>query len=129
MNGGSNALWVELSTMADGFANLGRRLLSASRLLHAPGVLPPESLLDELTNLRTGFVTLRDRVTSLAVALGVSVVEPDELNDLKALAVLLEAWKTPRNEEPRGTPGWSKRSRCSMASLNCGTLRTLSSRR
>lgn len=90
MNGGSNALWVELSTMADGFANLGRRLLSASRLLHAPGVLPPESLLDELTNLRTGFATLRDRVTSLAVTLGVSVVEPDELNDLKALAVLLE---------------------------------------
>lgn len=91
MNGGSNALWVELSTMADGFANLGRRLLSASRLLHAPGVLPSESLVDELTDLRTGFATLRERVTSLAVSLGVSVVEPNELNDLKALAVLLEA--------------------------------------
>ena len=90
MNLGSNDLWLELSTMADEFADLGRRLLSASRLLHAPGILPLESLLEPLSGLQNRFDVLRRRVRDGARSLGVAGADADPLNDLKTLAVLLE---------------------------------------
>ena len=55
MNQGSNDLWQELSAMADAFGDLGRAMLSASRQLHNPGVLPPATIDEQLGRLRLGF--------------------------------------------------------------------------
>ncbi len=87
----SGELWQELSVMADAFADLGRRMLHASRLVHAPGILPADSLLDEVVTLRQAFASLRDRSCRLAESLRVPYPGDGQVNSLKALALLLDA--------------------------------------
>src|SRR5439155_6115384 len=73
MTEGSEQIWQDLSVMADAFADLGRRLLSASRQLHAPGSPPSDTLVDDINALRQGFAAMRERTCRLAVAVGVAV--------------------------------------------------------
>ena len=87
----SNDLWQELSVMADAFADLGRRMLHASRLVHAPGLLPADALLDEIATLRRSFADLRDRSCRLAEGLRVPYPGDGQIHSLKALALLLDA--------------------------------------
>jgi hypothetical protein len=87
----SDDLWLELSEMADAFADLGRRMLGASRLLLSPGVLPSVSLVEDLDDLWGRFEGLRDRTVRLAEALSVSIPAEGALDSLRGLAGLLEA--------------------------------------
>jgi hypothetical protein len=91
MDEGSSALWQELSELADAYADLGRRLLHASRQLHAPGALPPESLGGELAALRGSFQGVRERACGLAEGLGVAYPGDGSIDNLRSLARLLEA--------------------------------------
>jgi hypothetical protein len=91
MGEGSDALWEELSALADDFADLGRRLLHSSRQLHSPGLLPPASLLEEIERLRRASESLRARTCGLAAEHGVPVPQPSALEGLKGLADLLVA--------------------------------------
>jgi hypothetical protein len=90
MGEGSFAIWQDLSALADGYAELSRELLSASRRLRAPGVLPAEALMGEVARLRRGFVAARERALGLARELGVEVTEGRGLESLKGVAALLE---------------------------------------
>ncbi len=90
MGDGGRDLWHELSGLADAFADLGRRLLHASRRLHAPGALPPTALAEELNGLRTAFEAVRAGVLERASVLSLTIPN-GALDTLKEVATLLEA--------------------------------------
>ena len=105
----SDSLWHELSAMADAFADLGRRLLAASRELHATGVLPPAPLFAEVARLDAAMTALRERTCQLAGSLGVAAPTPGALETLKGLATFLERVCETEDEADFRAP----RSRCS----------------
>lgn len=84
-------LWHELSGLADAFADLGRKLLHASRQLHAPGALPEEALITEFASLRAAFDSARDETLGRAERLSVPTPPDGPPGNLKALAALLDA--------------------------------------
>ena len=57
----SSHLSQELADLSDRFSELGERLLTAARQLHAPGTPPPDDLLESLGACRRDFQSLRDR--------------------------------------------------------------------
>jgi hypothetical protein len=87
----SDDLWQELSVMADSFADLGRRLLHASRELVSPGVVPDAELLEQVGQLRSGFESLRERTYRSASELDLALPPRETVQSLKRLATLLEA--------------------------------------
>ena len=90
MGDGSQELWKDLSRVADGFADLGRQMLHASRRLHAPGVLPQDSLFEEVGRLRSELNEVRDAARRLAVGLRVAPPEAAVLESVKGVADFLE---------------------------------------
>ncbi len=90
MGDGGRDLWHELSGLADAFADLGRRLLHASRRLHAPGALPPQSLCVEMDGLRLAFDAVRAAVMERADGMVVPFAA-GAIDTLKDVAALLEA--------------------------------------
>ena len=91
MSEGETDLWQELSRLADAFAALGRQMLHASRLLHAPGVPPSESLAGDAAALRAGFASVRAAIRVQAAAVSLPAGDDAELDTLKSLAALLDA--------------------------------------
>ncbi|MFO0907309.1 MAG: SdrD B-like domain-containing protein [Isosphaeraceae bacterium] len=87
---GSDGLWQELSALADEYAELGRGMLQAARRLQSPGMLPAESLVDQIVKLRLTTESIRRRTCELARALGVPIPEVRSLDNLKGLAEFLE---------------------------------------
>lgn len=90
MNQTSNELSQELASISDAFANLGERLLGASRQLHSPGSPPPETLIDELAKSRKAFLSLRDRSRQHAESLQVAMPSDESLNTTQGLTALLD---------------------------------------
>jgi hypothetical protein len=87
----SDDLWQELSLMADSFADLGRRLLHASRELVSPGVVPNADLLEQVGQLRSAFESARARIYQTGIALDLALPAPQTVHSLKRLATLLDA--------------------------------------
>jgi hypothetical protein len=88
MNVESN-LERELSALSDTFSELGERLLSAARQLHAPGAPPPESLLEEIAASRRDFVAIRERVQNAAAAQGLRPENSEALESLRGISILI----------------------------------------
>jgi hypothetical protein len=90
MDPSSSDLSQELAVISDVFSDLGERLLSAARQLHAPGTPPPEKLVEELTASRRDFFAIRDRTRQRAEALRVSCPREDVLNTVQGLSKLID---------------------------------------
>ena len=90
MSQSSSLLSQELAGMSDQFSEIGERLLSAARQLHAPGTPPSDDLLDALTACRREFVSLCDRARALAGSLLVSCPPAEQLVSLQDVTGLLD---------------------------------------
>ena len=90
MNHSSSHLSTELAALSDRFSELGERLLTAARQLHAPGVPPAEDLIEAVTASRAEFTSLRDRARELAASFDIHASEEDHLNNLQAVTGLLD---------------------------------------
>ena len=90
MSQSSSHLSHELAALSDRFSELGERLLSVARQLHAPGLPPGEDLLVSLGDCRRDFGSLRERAVELAGSLHVEVPSDDRLNSLSDLTGLLD---------------------------------------
>src|SRR5689334_14565342 len=101
----SDALWDDLSELADAFAEAGRRLLAASRDMLAPGQPPSRSLLDEAHDLAARFDRLRDRARALAGRLSVPVRAVENLKDLARLLDALSEAEARRGVMAGDEPG------------------------
>ena len=90
MSESSSHLSQELAEMSDRFSDLGERLLTAARHLHAPGTPPPDDLLESLTACRDGFRSLRGRACELAGSLFVTCPPAEQVTSLQDLTGLLD---------------------------------------
>jgi hypothetical protein len=90
MGASSHEVWQDLSSLAESYAELGRALLHAARQLHAPGVLPSRSVVEEVDQLGRAFAGVRERTCQLAAGLGLDVPVFPPLESLRSVASLLE---------------------------------------
>ncbi|MHC5539365.1 hypothetical protein ACYOEI_14195 [Singulisphaera rosea] len=91
MNQGSGDLSADVARMSDAFSELGERLLAAARQLHSPGTLPPEALVEALSDSRHAFQELRGRVRERAGALGLAEPPESSLDSLQGVNSLLDS--------------------------------------
>jgi hypothetical protein len=90
MSQSSSRLSQQLAGLSDRFSELGERLLTAARQLHAPGTPPAEPLIEEVGACRRDFFALRDRALELAQSLQVACPAPEQLGNLHDLTALLD---------------------------------------
>ena len=90
MSQSSSHLSLDLSMLSDRFSELGERLLSVARQLHAPGIPPADDLIESLGGCRSDFASLRQRARDLAGSLHVAAPADDQLTSLSDLTGLLD---------------------------------------
>jgi len=79
-----------LTALNERFSGLAATLAQTAQQIQASGALPPESLLDEITRVRTDFVDVRHRVLEAARSLSINAPGMAEIDGLKALEPVLE---------------------------------------
>jgi hypothetical protein len=79
-----------LAALSERFTSLAGALAQATQQLQSSGALPGESLIDEMTKLRTDFVDVRQRVLEAARSLSVNAPAMSELDSLKSLEPIVE---------------------------------------
>lgn len=72
------------------FEQLSRRLTDVAEQVRTSGVLPSDSLIDEITTSRQSFLDLRTRALELAGLLAGSSKAADEISSMKDLEALLQ---------------------------------------
>src|SRR5216110_394496 len=90
-----------LAALSRRFAGLAAKLAQAARELETGGVLPPESLIEELAAARDEFIDLRSSVLDAARTLGVTAPAPTAIDGLKALEPVVRALAEATANEPR----------------------------
>jgi len=78
-----------LAALSERFTTLSSTLAQAARELQA-GTVPPESVVDEITKIRTDFVEVRHRILEAARSLSITVPAIAEVDSLAALAPIVE---------------------------------------
>jgi hypothetical protein len=90
MSQSSSQLSQELAAMSDRFSELGERMLTAARQLHAPGTPPAEDLLEAVGTCRREFSSLRDRTRELAESFLLEPPPADQIKSLQDVTGLLD---------------------------------------
>src|SRR5436309_6702545 len=80
-----------LAALSRRFAGLAAKLAQAARELETGGVLPPESLIEELAAARDEFIDLRSSVLDAARTLAVTAPAQTAIDGLKALEAVVRA--------------------------------------
>src|SRR2546427_364159 len=86
----ADELGKRLAALSERFAGLAETLAQTAGQLQASGSLPAESLIDEITKIRTDFVDVRQRVLEAARSLSINAPGMSEVDSLKALGPVLE---------------------------------------
>ena len=86
----ADELGKRLAALSERFAGLAETLAQTAGQLQASGSLPAESLIDEITKIRTDFVDVRQRVLEAARSLSINAPGMSEIDSLKALGPVLE---------------------------------------
>jgi hypothetical protein len=86
----SNDLSKELAALSDLFSELGERLLTVARQLHAPGAPPPDELIQSLNKCRADFASVRGRARAQAGAVSVPCPSDEQLTTLNELSGLID---------------------------------------
>jgi hypothetical protein len=79
-----------LAALSERFTSLAGTLAQTTQQIQASGTLPAESLIDEMTKLRTDFVDARQRVLEAARSLSINAPAMSELDSLKSLEPVVE---------------------------------------
>jgi hypothetical protein len=79
-----------LAALSERLTTLAGTLAQTTQQLQASGTLPPETLVDEITRVRTDFVDVRHRVLEGARSLSVNVPAMSEIDSVRALGPVLE---------------------------------------
>ena len=79
-----------LAALTERLTALAATLAQTSQQLQASGTLPPESLVDEITKVRTDFVDVRHRLLESARSLSITVPALAEIDSIRALAPVLD---------------------------------------
>jgi hypothetical protein len=79
-----------LAALSERFTTLAATLAQTAQQLQASGTLPPETLVDEITKVRTDFVDVRHRVLEGARSLSLNVPAMSEIDSIRALGPVLE---------------------------------------
>src|SRR5437870_9457340 len=87
----ADELGKRLAALSEQFAGLAEKLARTAGQLQASGSLPAESLIDEITKIRTDFVDVRQRVLEAARSLSINAPGMSEIDSLKALGPVLES--------------------------------------
>jgi hypothetical protein len=90
MSQNSSQLSQELAAMPDRFSELGERMPTAARQLHAPGPPPAEDLFEAVGTCRRAFTSLRDRTRELAESLLLEPPSADQIKSLQDVTGLLD---------------------------------------
>src|SRR5213594_3469739 len=90
-----------LAALSRRFAGLAAKLAQAARELETGGVLPPESLIEELAAARDEFIDLRSSVLDAARTLAVTAPAQTAIDGLKALEAVVRALAEATVNEPR----------------------------
>src|SRR5262245_47578369 len=77
-----------LAALGERFTSLSSTLAQAARELQA-GTVPPESVVDEITKIRTDFVEVRHRILEAARSLSITVPVISEVDSLGTLGPML----------------------------------------
>jgi hypothetical protein len=83
-------LTKRLAALSERFTSLAGTLAQTTQQIQASGTLPAESLIDEMTKLRTDFVDVRQRVLEAARSLSINAPAMSELDSLKSLEPVVE---------------------------------------
>ncbi len=86
----ADELAKRLAALSDRFSRLSESLSQAAQQLQAPGILPPEALMDEITKIRTEFLDVRQRVVEATKALSINAPGMAEIDSLKSLKAVLD---------------------------------------
>src|SRR5262245_13875824 len=86
----TDELAQRLASLSERFAHLAQSLSQSAQLTQS-GTPPAESLIDEITSIRTEFVDVRQRVVEAAKALSVNAPGMAEIDSLKALKTVVDA--------------------------------------
>ncbi len=92
-----------LAALSRRFAGLAAKLAQAARELETGGVLPPESLIEELAAARDEFIDLRSSVLDAARTLAVTAPAQTAIDGLKALEAVVRALAEATAHESRRT--------------------------
>src|SRR5205809_173152 len=92
-----------LAALSRRFAGLAAKLAPAARQLETGGVLPPESLIEELAAARDEFIDLRSSVLDAARTLAVTAPAQTAIDGLKALEAVVRALAEATAHESRRT--------------------------
>src|SRR5215831_18668280 len=85
------ALLQSLTEVSEAFSHLGQRLAHAANVLQTTGVLPEESLLNEMMTTKRNFVDLCTHACTLAESLAITPLpRPEMLVSVNALKALLQ---------------------------------------
>src|SRR3989475_9878526 len=76
--------------LSERFSGLAEAVAETAGQLQGAGTLPAESLIDEITKIRTDFVDVRQRVLEAARSLSINAPGMSEVDSLKALGPVLE---------------------------------------
>src|SRR5215470_4854849 len=79
-----------LAALSERFSHLVELLSKAAQQAQS-GTPPPESLIDEITSIRTDFVDVRQRVVEATKALSINAPGMAEIDSLKALKPVIDA--------------------------------------
>src|SRR5436309_1030169 len=90
-----------LAALSRRFAGLAAKLAQAARELETGGVLPPESLIEELAAARDESIDLRSSVLDAARTLAVTAPAQTAIDGLKALEPVVRALAEATANEPR----------------------------
>lgn len=85
-------LLQDFTQVTRAFEHLSKRLADVAEQVRVSGILPADSLIEEISTSRRSFMELRDRAVELAGLLaGSSPKPPDEIGSMKDLETLLQA--------------------------------------
>src|SRR5215467_7747785 len=90
MAANAEELAKRLAALSERFTSLSLTLAQAGRELQA-GTVPPESVVDEITKIRTDFVEVRHRILEAARSLSIAVPAISEVDSLAVLGPIVEA--------------------------------------
>jgi hypothetical protein len=79
-----------LAALSERFTTLGATLAQATQQLQASGIVPSETVAEEITKARTEFVDVRHRVLELARSLSINVPAIAEVNSLSELEPVIQ---------------------------------------
>src|SRR5262249_1504930 len=78
-----------LAPLSERFTSLSSTLAQVARELQA-GTIPPESVVEEISKIRTDFVEVRHRILEAARSLSITVPAISEVDSLAVLAPMVE---------------------------------------